>query len=249
MTLPDASTLAIVLAGFLLASTLKGIVGIGQITTAVAVLGTVVSLRETVPLLVLPALAANIVQACERGGLCATLRRFWLLNLAGCAGIWLGTVILYLVEPSVPVTLLGLVVCGYGVINLAAVKVSVPASGERLLSPIVGFVSGVLTGATGSLHLLLAAYFQAVGLDKDRYIQANAVTFLIGSVVWIAALVDQGAMTGTTLALSAVILVPTFAGLALGRWLRRRVPEVAFRTGVFAFLLLLGLNLIRKGAL
>jgi uncharacterized membrane protein YfcA len=244
----DPTTLAIVLAGFLFASTLKGIVGIGQITTAVAILGTVMSLREAVPLLVLPAIASNIVQACEGGGLGATVRRFGLLNAAGCAGIWLGTVILYLVEPSVPVTLLGVLVCAYCAMNLMALRLSVPRARERLLLPVVGAVSGVLTCATGSLHLLLAAYYQAIGLAKDKYVQANAVSFLIGGVVWVAALADQGVMTRSTLTISVLILIPTFAGLALGRWLRRRVPEATFRICVYVFLLLLGLNLIRKGA-
>jgi uncharacterized membrane protein YfcA len=242
----DTATLAFVLVGFLIASTVKGIVGIGQITTALAIVGGLVSLRELVPLLVLPALVSNIVQAAEGSGFWPMLRRFWLTNATGCAGVWLGTAILYSVDPRYPTALLGVLVCGYSVLGLTAGVVRVPAARERLLSPIVGFVSGVLTGATGSLHLLLAAYYEAVGLERNEFIKANAITFLITSVIWSAALFDQGAMNREVLILSAAILVPTFLGLYAGRWIRRRIAHEVFRKGLLALLFVLGLNLIRK---
>jgi uncharacterized protein len=245
----DTVSLAIVFSGFLIASTVKGIVGVGQVTTALAILGSVVPLRELVPLLVLPALVSNLVQAGEGGGLRPMLRRFWLTNATGCAGVWIGTIILFSVDPRYPTTLLGTLVCAYSVAGLAAVRTRIPDGRERLWSPIVGFVSGVLTGATGSLHLLLAAYYVALGLERDKFIQANAITFLITSVVWSAALVEQGAMTRETVVLSTAILIPTFAGLYAGRWIRRRVAYEIFRKGLLALLFVLGLNLIRKAIL
>jgi uncharacterized membrane protein YfcA len=242
----DTLSLAIVFAGFFVASTVKGIAGIGQVTTALAILGSVVPLRELVPLLVLPAFVSNLIQAAEGGGFWAMLRRFWLANAAGCTGVWLGTVILYSVDPRIPTALLGVLVCGYSLISLFAVKVRVPSTRERIWSPVVGFVSGVLTGSTGSLHLLLATYYEAVGLVRDKFIQANAITFLIASVVWTAALVEQRAMTRESVILSAAILVPAFAGLYAGRLIRHRVPYEIFRKGLLALLIVLGLNLMRK---
>ena len=109
----DTATLAIIFAGFLVASTVKGIVGVGQVTTALAILGSTVPLRALVPLLVLPALVSNIVQAGEGGGFLTMLRRFWLTNATGCVGVWLGTMILYSVDPRYPTALLGVLVCAY----------------------------------------------------------------------------------------------------------------------------------------
>ena len=63
------------------------------------------------------------------------------------------------------------------------------------------------------------------------------------------ALVNEGALDRTTTLLSTLALVPTGLGLLAGQWLRQRVSQTRFRTGVFVFLLLLGLNLLRQALL
>ncbi len=168
------------------------------------------------------------------------------MNAAACAGIWLGTMILFAIDPVALAAVLGTVVCVYSVINLASWTIGLGAAGERWLSPAAGFVSGVLTGTTGSLHLALVVYFQALGLDKERFVQACGLTFLIGTIIWAAALAERGALNATTAAVSALALIPTLLGMAAGSWLRARVSEALFRRWVCIGMIVLGLNLIRK---
>jgi len=242
----DTTTAIIVAAAFLVSGVVKGAVGIGQATTAVAILTTALGLREAVPLLIVPTLAANAWQVRQGGALGELFRRFWVLNATACVGIWVGTMILFAIDPVALAAMLGIVVCLYAAINLGSWAIRMKATRERWISPIAGLVSGILTGTTGSLHLLLVVYFQALGLDKDRFVQACGLTFLIGSVIWAAALAERGALDATASAISALALIPTLIGIACGSWLRARVSEALFRRWVWIGMIVLGLNLMRK---
>ncbi len=242
----DPVTASIVAAAFLISGVVKGAVGIGQATTAVAILTTALGLREAVPLLMVPTLVANAWQVRQGGCLGPLFKRFWGLNVMACLGVWLGTLILFEIDPVALAAVLGVVVCLYAAIHLTRWTIRMKATRERWLSPIAGLVSGVLTGSTGSLHLLSIVYFQALGLEKDRFVQACGLTFLIGTVIWAASLAERGALNATTATISALALIPTLCGMAAGSWLRARVSEALFRRWVWIGMIVLGLNLIRK---
>jgi uncharacterized membrane protein YfcA len=131
-------------------------------------------------------------------------------------------------------------------INLFAFHVHLPGRFERRFSPIVGLVSGLLTGATGSMLLPVLLYLQALGLDKDDFVRTLGQLLLVASLMWTLALVAEGALDGQAAMLSAFALLPTGVGMLAGQWVRGRVSQERFRTGVFVFLLILGLNLLRQ---
>ncbi len=234
---------------FLVAGTVKGAIGAGLPTTAIAILSAAIGLREAVPLLVVPAVAANLWLVLSGGRAVHLVRRFWTMAAGACIGIWLGTMILFRVEPAPLSAVLGVAVCLYALVNLFTFDFRLPAHLERPLSPIVGLGSGMLTGATGSMLLPMLVYLQALGLKKDDFVSALGQILLVASLVWAAALASEGALNSTTTLLSALALIPTGLGLLAGQWLRRRVSQTRFRTCIFVFLLILGLNLLRQALL
>lgn len=104
----------------------------------------------------------------------------------------------------------------------------------------------MLTGLTGSIGAPLAVYFQAIGLDRETFLQATGSSFLLTSFFWAGALIEAGALTPATAAAGAAALAPALAGMWMGRKIRRRLSQEVFSRGVFLFLILIGANLIRK---
>lgn len=243
----DVFTIALVCTAFLLAGGVKGVLGLGLPLTSVALMSTFMDLRVAVPLLVVPVVVTNVWQALRGDELVVLLRRFWLLFAGSCIGVWFGTVALFRVDPAFLITTLGVVVCAFTAVNLFALRLTVPPGSAPVLSPAVGLFSGVLSGSTGSLGLPVVIYFQALGLPKDTFVQAIGLQFLITAAVWIAALADQDALHASGLAVSAIAVVPAAAGMVAGQWLRERLSQERFRTGLYVFLFIIGLNLIRKG--
>ena len=115
------------------------------------------------------------------------------------------------------------------------------------MSPIVGLISGILAGTTGSVGAPIAIYMQALGLEKAAFLQAISLSFFIAAVVWIAALIDHSAFDHVTTVVSLFAVVPAFVGMWMGQLLRQRLSEDKFRLWIFIFLLIVGANLIRKG--
>lgn len=243
----DALTIALVCATFLIGGGVKGMLGLGLPLTSVALMGTFLDLRVAIPLLVIPVIVTNIWQAFRGDQMAAILRRYWVLFGCSCIGVWLGTVALFRIDPSYLITTLGVVVCAFTVINLFALRLTVTERSMAVLSPAVGLFSGVLSGSTGSLGAPVVMYFQALGLPKDTFVQALGLQFLITAAVWLVALVEQGALKGAGVAISALAVAPAALGMVAGQWLRNRLSQERFNVWVYAFLFIVGLNLIRKG--
>lgn len=244
----DAETLATVTVAFLVGGTIKGVVGMGLPTISVAIMGSVLGLREAIPILVLPSLIANIWQAARPNPIAPLLRRFALMNAASCVGIWIGTMVLFRVDPRLLSAFLGVVIVDYALLSLSALELKATPGQERTLAAPVGLFSGVLTGSTGSLLLPNIVFLQALRLGRDTFVQATGLTLLIGTAVWAVALYSEGAMDRSAWFFLTFALIPTLIGMRAGQFLRGRIPEARFRTGVHVLLLLLASNLIRTGA-
>ena len=243
----EPTLFAVVFIAMIAAGCVKGVIGLGLPLTSIAIMGTVMDLRQAIPLIVVPILVTNIYQAMQGGQLAAQFRRFWSMNLLLCAGTWGGTVLLFIIDPAALVITLGCVVVGYALINLFSVTIRVPAKNEGWMSPVVGLISGILTGTTGSVGAPIAIYMQALGLEKAAFLQAVSLSFFITAVVWIAALIDQSAFNLQTTVVSLFAVIPAFVGMWTGQVLRDRLPEDKFRHWIFVFLIVVGANLIRKG--
>ena len=90
--------------------------------------------------IVTPVLVTNAWQATRGGALGHHFRRFWSLNLLSCAGVWGGTVLLFMIDPRVLSIVLGGVIIAYVLVNLFAVRLSVPALSQERRQQLAGQV-------------------------------------------------------------------------------------------------------------
>lgn len=236
-----------VAAAFFCGGLVKGVVGLGLPLTSIALMTTVVDIRLAVPLLVVPILATNIMQAFRGGRILELLRQYWLMLVTAAIGVWAGIAALYRIEMSYLLITLGVVVAAYSLINLSSWRLSASEKSIPILSPVVGFLSGILAGTTGSIGVPVAIYFQALGMAKDVFVQAVGVQFLFTGSIMALALIHQDGLNAETLPISALAMIPAFLGMAAGQWVRGKVSEDRFRTGLWVFMLVIGLNLVRKG--
>ena len=241
-----AEVIAIVCATFLFAGWVKGVVGLGLPTIALALLAATVGLREAIALMLIPALVTNVWQALAGGAFVALLRRLWPLLLAACLGTWFGVGVLARADAELLTGVLGVMICGYAGISLAAPQIPPPGRWEGVLSPMAGAVGGIVTGLTGSF-IPGVLYLQALGLSRDHLVQAMGIAFMVLTVTLAGALTRQQLMTVDLWLMSAVAVAPAALGMVLGRALRRRLPEALFRRVFFSALLLLGAYLASRG--
>ena len=233
-------TLALILAVFLLAGLVKGIVGLGLPPVALGLLTVFLGLKDAIVLIVVPSLATNLWQALAGGALLAIGRRLWSLLAFACVGIWFGTGLLAQSDGRLLAGLLGLLLSIYAVTALASPQLRVPEAWEPWLSPPIGAISGFFTGLTGSFTFPGIAYVQALGFPRDRLIQAMGIVFLISTITLGLGLADNGLLTRDFGIASLAAMIPAFLGLLAGIRMRRRIPEDYFRRILLGALLVLG---------
>jgi uncharacterized protein len=92
-------------------------------------------------------------------------------------------------------------------------------------------------------------YLQATGLERDQLVQMLGLFLTVTSVAMGANLFYHGVFRLPVMGLSAASLLPTVAGMVLGQFARRHIPEAAF-TRIFLFgLLALGAYLALRALL
>ncbi len=243
---PDLAFAATVAVAFTAAGITKGAVGLGLPLTAIAVLTIPMGLREAVPLIIVPVLITNAWQM-TRGGMPVSLfKRFWTMIVPLGIGAWSGTVLLFVIDETLVGALLGAVIIVYSLVNIFALRFRIPAEHERWYSPGVGLLSGLLTGLTGSVGGPVAIYFQALGLDRETFLRAASLAFFLTALPWGGTLIAEGALTLEAAAIGSAALLPSFAGMWVGRKIGERLSQEVFSKGVFGFLILVGANLIRR---
>jgi uncharacterized membrane protein YfcA len=73
--------------------------------------------------------------------------------------------------------LLGCMLALYGLYGLCVKKLPHLGKHERWLSPIIGYIGGAVTVATGVIIIPIVPYLQSLHLKRDELVQALGLTF------------------------------------------------------------------------
>ncbi|MBC8240551.1 MAG: sulfite exporter TauE/SafE family protein [Alphaproteobacteria bacterium] len=225
---------------FLIAGTVKGVIGLGLPTVSLALLTVATDLPSAMALLLVPSFITNLWQAMVGGEGRAILRRLWPFLLMATATVWLGALALTRVDLSLLSALLGGLLVAYALISLAGVRLAITLGQEVWVGPLLGIVNGVLAGMTGSFVVPGVLFLQAIGLSRDQLIQAMGILFTASTLALAVALQGNNLLNMELGTMSAVALLPAVIGMALGQRIRQRLSEQLFRRLFFVSLLILG---------
>lgn len=242
--MPIVESMIIVALTFLVAGFVKGVTGLGLPTVSLAILTVALGLQPAMAILLGPSLVTNVWQALVGGHLGEILRRTWGLLAALCAATWLGVGVLASTGTELLTGLLGLLVCAYAILGLVRLDPPPPGRSEPWLSPLVGTVSGILNGMTGSFVVPGVFYLQALRFPRDAFIQAMGVLFATATVALGLALHDRRLLSAELAMLSAGAVAPALIGMVAGQAVRQHLSEAVFRTVFFAALLGIGAYIV-----
>lgn len=228
----DWSTLAVVLAGALVAGFTTGFAGFGTALVAAGFWFHALPAAMVPPLVVLAAVAAHVVGM-------ATVRRVFDWRRAapflvgGLVGVPAGVALLSAAEPGTVRTAVGLFLVGYALFQLGRPgRLAVGDWGGRAADGAVGLGGGILGGFAGLSGPLPLIWLQLRGGPSDRqravYQPFNLVTLALAAI----GMAIGGLIDGDVLLLAALCLPATLAGAWVGAHAYLRVSERVFRTVV-----------------
>jgi uncharacterized membrane protein YfcA len=243
MTLLTSATAYVTLI-FLLAGAVKGVVGLGLPTVAMGLLGLLMPPAEAAAILLLPSFVTNVWQLAEGPRLGDLIRRLWPTLLAIFASTIVASGVIASTKSSVASAALGGALLVYAAAGLCNFHLEVSPRTERWAGPLVGLVTGFITGATGTFVVPAVPYLAGLKLARDELIQALGLSFTVSTVALGLGLLWHGALELHSFSNSAIAIVPALLGMMLGGRLRRRVSPERFRRWFFIGLALLAVHLI-----
>lgn len=226
---------------FLLAGLVKGMIGLGLPAVSMGLLTMMISPFQAASLLIVPSMVTNIWQLFAEGQVLRVLQRFWSLLL----GIIIGSI--WSIFPRLGQTdfnseaLLGGMLLLYGLYGLAANQTPNLSRYATVLSPLMGYLGGALTVATGVVVIPVVPYLQSLHLQRDDLVQSLGMAFTV-STACLAIFLQQNPVDRLPIdyAWSVMALVPALLGMWLGTRIRYRIAEQKFRKAFFLGLMMLG---------
>lgn len=237
MTLAEA---AVVAAVFVLAGTVKGVIGLGLPTVALGLLAASVGLERAMALMLVPSFVTNVWQAVAGRHLRVVLRRTWPFLLAATVAVWPGALLGAGWGAAALTALLGLLLVAYGVLGLTRFAPALSPRHEVWAGPLLGGVNGLLTGLTGSFVVPGVPYLGALALPRDALVQAMGLLFTASTVALGVVLAGLGRLPAEAGVASALAVLPALAGMVLGQRIRGRLSDATFRRAFQFGLIALG---------
>lgn len=240
----DTSDIVVIAGTFLLAGTVKGVIGLGLPAVSLAVLTVAFDLPTAMSLLLVPSFVTNLWQALAGSHSKAILLRLWPFLVLATVTVWIGAQALTRIDLSLLTALLGVLLIIYSMATLRGFQLSIPARHEIWIGTLAGVANGVLTGMTGSSIVPGVMFLQALGLSRDMLVQAMGVLFAASIVALALALQKANVLTIEHGILSLGAVLPAIIGMILGRRIRNSLSERRFRKVFFVALLVLGAYII-----
>lgn len=228
------------LAVFLLAGTVKGLVGLGLPTIVIALTTLMLPLTESVALIALPTIFTNVWQAAVGGQFRTILRRQWPLIVPLAISLYVTMWLVGQKGPNWAFLVLAIVLIVYSGLGLLRIRLHIHADLEKPLAPVIGVVSGFVAGLVGVPIIPLMPYLQGLDIKPSELVQTLGVVLCATSLTLTSSLLFFGLLDGPRAIVSAVAVVPALAGMWVGQQVRSRLSVEQFRLAVFWALLLTG---------
>lgn len=244
--MPFDLTHVLVGAALLLAAFVKGATGLGFPLIATPTIALLLDIRTAVTVLILPNLFMDSAQVIRDGIPYDVFRRFSSLILPTIIGVFLGTMALVRTPLWILNFCLGVMVLLFVLSNLLKFDFIISARGEKVLSPLFGFLSGFLNGLTNAAGPTLAIYLYSLRLDKRTFVKSLATIFVITKISQLIAISTWNLFNWETITLSVQVLLFTLAGFYAGMRAQDRVNQRNFNRGLLVLLSVIGVILLLR---
>jgi hypothetical protein len=243
---PTALVLAAVAGAFVAGGVVKGLLGVGLPLVIVPLLALVIPSPKAIALMGIPIVLSNVWQAADSGHVVYALRRFATLLVT----LAVATAVTARLALGLPVATLNALVAGALLLAVALMawhpQLDIDARAERRWGAAVGTLSGMMGGVSSLMGPVLITYLVALRLPRETFIGSISVIYLVGVLPLMGAMVSLDLLGVPEAILSGLALAPLFVGMALGKRLRSRVSEPAFRRLLLGFLTVVAVLLLAR---
>jgi uncharacterized membrane protein YfcA len=241
---------ALALTAAFVAGMVKGLVGFAMPMVLISSLGSFLPPELALGALILPTLVTNGMQALREGTLAAlgSLKLHWRFLLTGLVFLVGSAQLVRVLPSSALLTTIGFVVVFFSALNLLGWRLVIESAAARRRAEVsIGGFAGFIGGLSGIWGPPTVMYLTALDIRRTESLRIQGVTYGLGAVALTAAHIQSGILNPVSAPLSAALVPPAILGLLAGGWLGNRMDHRAFLKATQLVLLIVGLNLVRRG--
>lgn len=232
---------------FLIAGTVKGVLGFGLPLISMSLLPFVIPVELAIVLSALVQPATNIGQLISTGGVRQAFESTWAILLGLIPSVALGAWFLSELQGNAHLLILGLTLIGFAAHSLSGFVFKITKERQSMIGGITGFVAGVVGMLTSINGMFFIMYLVGIGAKRNEFRAAIALLFIVSGVLinsgfWFAGLLNQN-----NIIIGILVLLPCFAGMWLGNIIGNRIPNDMFRKLILYALLVIGCVFIWRG--
>lgn len=178
---------------FIIASLLHGIAGMGFPLITIGALSGVYGLTNAIILVLVPTATLNLIAWLGGHGsvwynFTHYLKKYWALIVVSVIGSALGAYLLLVMNSAYLMLALSVAVLWYAITSLMGKKVVLPDTLGSLIA--IGFIAGVIGGATNAMSSVLLMYLLSISDDKHTIIKLGNLCYFVNKLVQVVVLKD-----------------------------------------------------------
>lgn len=236
----------VLLATYFTAGAIKGTLGIGFPTAAIALSATVYDARTAITYAVIPMCLINAWQIYRSGNVAHVVRSNWRLMLTMIVFIAIFTVISADVSIFALTLFLGFAISVFAISSLWRSPPVLPDRYNHVTQFFTGAVAGVFGGLAGVWAPPIIVYLTSRRVSSEEFVQSVGVLLFVGSTILLGGYVYNGLVHTGNAIYSTLLVLPAIAGFTIGERLRSKLSNDVFFKIILLFFLVLGLNFIRR---
>lgn len=209
---------------FIAGGLVKGGIGLGLPTISMGLMVIWMPVEQAAGILILPAIITNIWQAWYGTALRLVVRRLWPLFVFVIIGSLAAAILIAEADTALAAGLLGAMLIIYAGLGLSGARFKVPVRSETALNPIIGILTGLISGVTAIFVIPVVPYLQSLDFSKGRSGDGNSSPDYLKAT-------DETMIKDALVQSMGVTILICIGGLALGLGIRGELPSNVFVPG------------------
>ncbi len=222
----------------------QGALGLGFPMIATPLIAAATNMQVAVVMVLIPCIAAVLVNILRSPGLGSALRRFWWMPFVALIGSVIGAR-LFVLYPEFPYALLlaGVILFYLNLDRLGLTQWPLMRRNETAFGLVFGLLGGISESTANIAAPPLIIYYLGIGLPPLMLVPAMNISFLVGKVTQFATLAASGVTTPATWLMTLPLAMLAILAALLGGRLRSRIDSATYgrwmRRMLFAMALIL----------
>jgi len=237
--------LVLIVFAIFLGGIVKGSVGIGMSMFSVPIIAFILPPTKAMMLLCFPVIFTNFLQMDVKKGIGSF--RFLPMFLALFIGLLIGGKLILNLSLNFISISIATVIIIFTSLNFFGISLkNIKKVNEKILSVIIGFLSGILGGLTTFYAPPIITFLISINLDKEFFIRTTATMYFFASIPLYSSMLYHGLGNYYDLIMSLVLVVPAIIGQFFGSKIREKLSNEIFQKLILIILIMIGFSLLFK---